>query len=142
MVRNLKYIKNIIEDYFNSHLMINTIKFGDTDNLSTYKDIQYPLVNFEYIDSQYKAGLTNSARFQFTIMDLSDEIIEFDVIDSCNEIANDYLKFLEDHEDIEILPNVSIQPFSDEFADRCAGVTFTISFNMFRNNCGDILPTT
>jgi len=141
MVRNLKYIKNIIEDYFNSHLMINTIKFGDTDNLSTYKDIQYTLFNFEYIDNQYRAGLTNSARFQFAIMDLSNDIIEFDVIDSTNEIAIDFLKYLENHDDIEIQPNISIIPFNDEFADRCSGVTFTISFNLFRNNCQDILPT-
>lgn len=142
MVRNLKYVKDDIERYFSSHLMVNTIKMGDTDNLSTYSDIQYPLMNFEYIDSQYRGGLTNNARFQFYIMDLSNDEIEFDVVDTMNEIANDYLKYLESHEDLEMQPNVSIVPFSDEFGDRCAGVTFTVSFNMFRNNCEDILPTT
>lgn len=140
MVRNLKYIKKSIEDYFSRHAMVNTVKFGDTDNLSIYRDIQYPLMNFDYVDSTFKAGNNNTARFTFAIMDLSNDEIEFDVVDAMNEVANDYLKHLENSIDIEILPNVSIVPFQDEFADRCSGVTFTVSFTVFRNNCQDILP--
>ena len=140
MVRNLKYVKESIENYFQNHMFINTVKFGDTDNLNTYDDLNYPLMNFEYLDSQFKMGTKNKARFQFAIMDLSDDLNEFDVIDSMNEIANDYLKFLENDVEITIDDNVSLQPFSDEFGDRCSGVTFTISFYIHRNNCDDILP--
>lgn len=143
MFRNLKYLKNIINDYWNNHQMVNTIKFGDTDNLSIYHDLQYPLVNYEYLDSNYRAGNENVVRFQFAIMDLTVEdniALDFDVISDCNEIANDFLKWLEVHDDIEIQPNVSIQPFSDSFGDRVSGVTFTVSFNIYRNNCIDILP--
>ncbi|WP_313511648.1 hypothetical protein [Sphingobacterium sp.] len=122
--------------------MVNTIKFGDIDNLSTYKDIHYPLVNFEFIDSKYKFGFKNSAKFQFHIMDLSNDFNEFDVIDSCHEIANDYLKYLEGHFEIEIQSNISLVPFGDDFGDRCAGVAFMVEFNVHRNNCEDILPTT
>jgi len=95
MVRNLKYIKNIIEDYFNQHPMVNDVKFGDTDKLSTYKKLKYPLLNFEYVKSNFNSGNENSTIWEFAIMDLSDEITEFDIIDSTNEIAQDFLKFLE-----------------------------------------------
>lgn len=143
MFRNLKYLKDIIKNYWQGHKMINDIKFGDTDNLSIYHDLQYPLVNYEYIDSNYRAGNENVVRFQFSIMDMTveeDVEMDFDVVANMNEIANDFLKWLEEHNDIEIQPNVSLQPFSDSFGDRVSGVTFTVSFNIYRNNCMVILP--
>lgn len=140
MVRNIKYIKNIIEAYFKKHKMINDLKFGDTDNLSIYSDLNYPLTNYEYIDSQFKANNLNTARYSFAIMDLSNDENSFDVIANMTEIGNDFLKYLEVHDDIEIEANISLIPFEDSFQDRVSGVTFSIIFNIFRNNCGDILP--
>lgn len=135
MVRNLKYIKNIIEEYFALHPMVNDVKHGDTDKLSTYKKLKYPLVNFEYVKSNFNAGNDNATIWEFAIMDLSDEITEFDVIDATNEIAQDFLKFLENHNDLEINGNVSVVPFSDNFGDMCSGNVFTVTFNSFRNSC-------
>lgn len=140
MVRNLKYIRNIIEDYFNQHPMVNDVKFGDSDKLSTYKKLKYPLLNFEYVKSNFNAGNDNATIWEFAIMDLSDEQTEFDVIDATNEIAQDFLKFLENHDDLEINGNVSVVPFSDNFGDMCSGNVFTVTFSAFRNNCLNILP--
>ncbi|WP_286732836.1 MULTISPECIES: hypothetical protein [Sphingobacterium] len=140
MVRNLKYIKNIIEEYFALHPMVNDVKFGDSDKLSTYKKLKYPLLNFEYVKSNFNAGNDNATIWEFAIMDLSDEITEFDVIDATNEIAQDFLKFLENHNDLEINGNVSVVPFSDNFGDLCSGNVFTVTFSSFRNNCLNILP--
>lgn len=140
MVRNLKYIKNIIEGYFAQHPMVQEVKFGDTDKLSTYKNLQYPLLNYEYVKSNFNAGNDNSSVWEFSIMNLSDEITEFDVIDSTNEIAQDFLKWLAEHDDIEISGNVSVVPFSDNFGDICSGNVFTVTFSSFRNNCLNILP--
>ena len=140
MVRNLKYIKNIIEGYFAQHPMVNDVKFGDTDKLSTYKNLKYPLLNFEYVKSNFNTSNDNATIWEFAIMDLSDEITEFDVIDATNEIAQDFLKFLENHDDLEINGNVSVVPFSDNFGDMCSGNVFTVTFSSFRNNCMNILP--
>ncbi|MDF2948000.1 MAG: hypothetical protein K0R07_10 [Sedimentibacter sp.] len=139
MVRNLKYIRNIIEEYFAQHPMVNDVKFGDSDKLATYRKLQYPLLNFEYVKSNFNAGNDNATIWEFAIMDLSDEITEFDVIDATNEIAQDFLKFLENHNDLEINGNVSVVPFSDNFGDMCSGNVFTVTFNSFRNNCLNIL---
>lgn len=135
MIRNLKYVKNIIENYFKAHPMIQDIKFGDTDNLSTYKDLKYPLVNYEYVNSTFNTGLENLSKWEVVIADLADDESEFDVIDNANEIAQDFLKYLEKHDDVEILGNITIAPFQDNFGDRTAGVLFTVTFNAFRNNC-------
>ncbi|WP_164108257.1 MULTISPECIES: hypothetical protein [Sphingobacterium] len=138
MIRGLKYIRDVVNNYWVNHNMINTIKFGDTDNLSIYKDLHYPLLNYNYLDSNYKAGMQNTARFEFYVMDLTDADdieMDFEIVANMNEIANDFLKWLENHDDIEIQPNVSIVPFSDSFGDRVSGVAFTVTFNVFRNNC-------
>lgn len=135
MFRNLKFVKNVIEDYFNNHPQINSLYHGDTDNLSTYKDIQYPFCNYEYIDSNYQGNNINNVRWQIAFGDLSDDETEFDCVDRCNEIGQDFLKFLESHQDLEFQANVLIVPFNDSFADRVSGVTFTVTFIQHRNNC-------
>src|SRR5690606_27766875 len=96
--------------------------------------------NINYIDTNIRGNYQNVMKFEIVLADMSNDETELDVIDNMNQVATDFIIWLENHQDLEINNNIPIIPFSDDFSDRASGVVFFVSFITHRNNCGDILP--
>lgn len=142
MVNVLTY-KDLIVDFFNSHLQINTVLVGDKKSITKDRNIVYPLANVEYLDKQIRNN-DDVYRFEIVIASLSNEDIELSVINDCNQIGDDLITHFEDtdrFEDLEVFTNVTMKPFTDSFGDRVSGVTFVVSMTGFREACYISIPT-
>lgn len=141
MVNVLTY-KDLIVDFFNGHLQINTVLVGDKKSLTKQRNIVYPLANVEYLDKQIRNN-DDVYRFEIIIASLANEDIELNVVNDCNLIGDDLVTYFEDtdrFEDLEIFTNVTFKPFADSFGDRVAGVTFVVSMRGFREACKLSIP--
>ena len=141
MVNVLTY-KDLIVDFFNSHLQINAVLVGDKKSITKERNIVYPLANIEYLDKQIRNN-DDVYRFEIIIASLSNEDIELSVINDCNLIGDDLVTYFEDtdrFEDLEIFTNVTLKPFADSFGDSVSGVTFVVSMTGFREACKLSIP--
>ncbi|WP_316797328.1 hypothetical protein [Pedobacter agri] len=139
---NLFTYLNLLKGFFDSHFQINTLLVGDKKDITGKSDIMYPLANIEYLDKSIRED-EDIYRYEVIIADLASDESELIVISDCNSIADDLVTYFEDtsrFEELELLSNVTIKPFSDSFGDRVAGVTFTINMTGFRKSCDLSIP--
>lgn len=141
MVNLFTYL-NLLNEFFSSHFQINTILVGDKKDITGKGDIMYPLANIEYLDKVVRGG-EDAYRYEIIIADLSTDESELTIINDCNSIADDLINWFEDtskFEELELVSNVTIKPFTDSFGDRVSGVTFTITMTGFRKSCSNSIP--
>ena len=135
----LNNLKQILTSFFESHSMINTVLFGDDWKLNSERKNIYPLVNIEYINSQFNNKFM-SHNFRIVVCDLMDigtdnQVDE--IFSDSLQIADDFSSFIQEQEGIVWNRSGQINKLIDDTGDRVAGVYFNISLNVMRsmNEC-------
>lgn len=143
MITTNQYIK-LINDFFEAHAQINTTLNGDEFNFNADSDIVYPVAHSEY-KRQSTTSTNIATQFLITIGDIFDSNInnaEVDIWSDTNQIAMDFIDYLSNQDgDFIIVENVAVEPFKNGNVDRIAGVSFTITFNQWREANDCIIPT-
>lgn len=147
MTFTLIQYKKLFTGFFNKHLQINTVLFGNKFDLAGKEDIIYPVANINFLDSSTNGNLIID-RFQFTLADLqnpNNNESEIEIINDLTLIAYDLLSFLNSELysfDVQVSTVTSINPFTDDFGDITTGVNFVINLQQQRaiNPCS--IPAT
>lgn len=133
----LNQYKEILTDFFEKHLQVNTVLFGNKFDFNGNSEIVYPVANIRFLDSA-----TNNTqiidRFEITIADLQDDEndgAEYEIINDSTLIAYDLINYLND-EAFAFLFQVSsvttINNFSEQNDDITAGVNFVVNLSQQR----------
>lgn len=134
----IKSLKSDFEKFFESHLQVNSVTYGEKDDLSINRAIRYPFVNLNYLETGINRG-DNVLRFEFIVGDLSTELTELDALNNTQLIASDFITWLE-NSDIDFNDSFRLIPFQDQFIDRVSGHAFTVNFIVHRDNCASNIP--
>jgi hypothetical protein len=137
MALTLKKYKKVLIDFFEKHLQINTVVFGNKKDFAVLENLIYPVVNISFLDSSAN-DRTVIDRFQITISDLQDsdnDSSEFEIVSDTSLIGYDLLNYLADEKfafDFQVLNSVSMNNFTDEGDDLTSGVVFVINLTQQR----------
>jgi hypothetical protein len=133
----LNQYRKILTTFFDNHLQINTVLFGNNSDFNANENIVYPVANIQFLDSSTN-GQSIIDRFEITIADLQnreDDDAEFEIINDCTLIAYDLINYL-NKEEFSFLFQVSnvttINNFSEQNTDVTAGVNFAINLTQQR----------
>lgn len=133
----LNQYKKILMNFFQNHLQINTVLFGNQYDFNANENIVYPVANIRFLDSSTN-GTSIIDRFEFVIADLQDDEdddSEFEIINDVTQIAYDLVNYL-NKEEFAFLFQVStvttINNFSERNTDITAGVTFAVNLTQQR----------
>ncbi len=132
-------ITNKLQNFFETHAQINTVKVESDFDFNAESALIYPVVNLAYIDSNI-ANKAMNHRIEVTIADLVNKEIEqhdLQIESDALLIAEDFFAWLQEQMDFDFQKSTSIQPFADNAADRTSGVVFTITLQTIRpqNTC-------
>lgn len=135
----LNQIKYKLIEFFNSHAQINQVVYSDDFDFNAERNLNYSLVNIEYLDSNISNRLMNH-RFKFVIADLLNTEIEGhsdEIVSDCLQIAEDFFAWLYDQPEWSFNKSSSIQKFADDTSDRTSGVVFIVTLGVIRkqNSC-------
>lgn len=133
----LNQYKKILTAFFQDHLQINTVLFGNKFDFNGKNNIIYPVANIRFLDSSTSANQIID-RFEITIADLQDDEIldsEFEIINDVTQIAYDFLSYLYADEyafHFQVSNVTTINNFSETNDDITAGVNFAINLSQNR----------
>jgi len=134
----LKQITKIIIDFFEAHLMVNSVTKHTVKGFIGNRDKVYSVANVEFLDSAIN-GKIRTDSFQITLADLltPTKDNEFDIYSDTIEIAEDFFTHLQYNPAFTFNKSVNSQKFSEEDGDIIAGITFKISLQTVRpqNEC-------
>lgn len=141
---NLTKLKKYLRDWYSANPFVNTVIISNKDDYSANRDINYPVIHVEYVNSSVNSAY-NTYIFSFTVGDIQENDIENrnidDIHNDCQLLAQDFIDYhSEFNENFEIDENIQINPFYDKNGDRTAGVTFAVRFNVFREKNTCIIP--
>lgn len=134
----LKQITKIIIDFFEAHLMVNSVTRHSVKGFIGNRDKVYSVANIEFLDSSIN-GKIRTDSFQITLADLltPSKDNEFDIYSDTLEIAEDFFTHLQYNPEFTFNKSVNSQKFTEEDGDLIAGITFKISLQTVRaqNEC-------
>ena len=134
----LKQTQKILIDFFKNHMQVQAVYTFDVKGFISKRDKEYMCANIEYLDSTIVNKIMNY-NFQITLSDLllPSKENELDVYNDTLILAEDFLTYIQYHDDFNYLRNASITKFSETDGDIIAGVTFRITLQVIRsqNEC-------
>lgn len=135
----LNQLKYRLIQFFEGHAQINQTVYADDFDLNAERNLLYPVVNLEWLNSNINNKVTNH-RYKITIGDKVDENlegIEDEVFSDSMLIAEDFFSWLQVQEGFNFNKISSIQKFSDDTRDRVSGIVFQIELAVVRpqNEC-------
>ncbi|WP_316841364.1 hypothetical protein [Pedobacter gandavensis] len=138
---NLNQVSFIINDFFDSHLQVNTIMNGNAKDFIAKRDKEYFAVNYEFINSGINGKIMNF-NFSITIGDLLNEAHdnENNIFSDCLTIAEDFYTYMADVNGVIFNKSSNIQKFEDGDGDRISGITFNIQLGVIRSQNICVLP--
>lgn len=131
----LNQIKYLLIGFFESHRMINQVFYGDKFDFSAVIDLNYPVVNIEYLNSNISNKVMNH-NFKIIIGDITqpnnadmEDLIYSDSL----QIAEDFYTYLSNYTGNLIFDKVSsIQKFNHDMPDIVCGIVFSIRLGTMR----------
>lgn len=135
----LNQIKQLIVGWLNSHAQLNSVYYEDDFDFNAERNINYPVCNIEYIESNLNNKAMNHS-FKITLADLiNDNIvgIEDEIYSDMLQVAEDFFTWLQNFEGFEASKSTNIQKFVNDTGDRTAGIVFRIILSVIRpqNTC-------
>lgn len=121
---------SVLKQIATAHDQINSYGFGDPWEMTSSGVTNYPMLFAVLQGGRY---LKNERQFNISllIMDRSDERMDADVISDCELILQDIVAQLNHPDyDFRIAEAVSFDDFSEEFADKVAGVKGDLTFRL------------
>jgi len=142
---NLNQIKNYLKKWFKKSPFVNTVIVSAKDDFAGVRDVNYPVVHLEYVNSQTNSNY-NVYVFSITVADIQNNRIVNrnidDIQNDCQLIAQDFIDYHSENIDqFEFDENIQIIPFEETNPDRTAGVTFAVRLSVFREKNICIIPT-
>ncbi|HLS54233.1 MAG TPA: hypothetical protein VK031_09680, partial [Tissierellaceae bacterium] len=133
---NLTVLISTIVEFCNKHSMINSSSVRNEVNFRAIPDTDYPTVNIEPVEAPI-SGNQISQGFVITVADLMNTDFPnyntYHLIDNSQRLAQDIINYLQNVEEFEASPNVTLNPFEDEGTDSTAGVVFRINITYTRD---------
>lgn len=138
-MKTLNELKTILKSYFNSHAIINSVYYEDDFDFNAERSIDYPVANIEYLNSNI-SNKTMNHNFKIVLADITEpenNEMEDNIHSDTLQIAEDFFTYLQNAEGFSFDKSSSINKFTDDTADRAAGIVFTIQISVIRpqNRC-------
>ena len=138
-MKTLNELKLILIDYFKAHALINSVFYEDDFDFNAERSIDYPVANIEYLNSNISNKSMNH-NFKIVLADITEpenNEMEDNIHSDALQIAEDFFTYLQNYEGFSFDKSSSINKFTDDTADRTAGIVFTIQLSVIRpqNRC-------
>lgn len=136
---SLNKLKTFLQQFFEQHGMINSVYYMNDFDFSAQRNIVYPCVNIEYVNTSMSKK-TFDHSFKIIIADLCqpDNNEHQDNIHSDSlQVAEDFFTYLQNFDgttefNFDLKRTSTLNPFIDDKGDRCAGIVFTLSLAINR----------
>ena len=135
----LNQLKYKLIGFFESHAQVKSVKYEDDFDFNAERNLTYPVVNIEYIDSNIADKMT-SHNFKVVLGDLADgnvEGLDDEIVSDMHLIAEDFFTWLQYQNGFSFTRTTNIQKFLDDTHDRVSGIVFRITLSVRRsqNEC-------
>jgi len=136
----LNQLKKIFNDFQQRHLQLNSFYYGNVDKIGDSVEFVYPMFGVipgDVIVTNVTAGQQRSVRFRYTILvaDLEkrDDTNETEIHSDALQILGDFISEIDENDffydnEIEIVGDLLITPFTERFSDLVTGQALTITF--------------
>lgn len=127
---NITYnnIVDIIRNFQNEHLQIESFGYGDTNSIGKTKDVKYPMLFVNPTNSVLGGGATSRLSFNILLMDRLQESLnnEQEVHSDMIAIASDLRSYMQRSASdyFTVTDTSNIYPFTERFGDNVGGWNF------------------
>lgn len=136
----INQFKEIFEDFSRRHLQVNSFYYGNVDKIGDSTEFVYPLFGIfpgDIIFTNITSGQQRSANFSYTIivadLEKSDDTNETEIHSDALQVLADFVSEVDGHDffydnDIQIVGDIIVTPFTERFSDLVTGQAMTITF--------------
>lgn len=134
-MKTLNQIKHLLLEFFNSHGQVASVLYLDDFDFNSERNLTYPAVNIEYIDSTVRNKETLHS-FKVVLADLVNQNIdghEDEIFSDLLLIAEDFFTWAQESYDFDFQKSVNIQKFQDDTGDRTSGLVYRFQLKVIRS---------